>query len=230
MNCPECLDLLHKRLDGEVVPRSGGLEQHLAQCAECRERHAAAALLEEGLRALPRPVPPAELTPRIVTAVLAQRRADQRWRRRVWVSAAVAAGVLLAVFSVYQWVRTLEPSPQAQPQTVQPSPQPAPAPVPSLQQHVKDAGTAVVTWKDRLTDQTLAQAKRFAPVLEMPPMAGLPTVGDLEQPFDPAAQSLRQAGQGVSTGLGTVTGSARQAVAYFLREISSKAPERKPGL
>jgi predicted anti-sigma-YlaC factor YlaD len=35
MNCPECQDLLQRKLDGETV---GGeaLEFHLSQCATCR--------------------------------------------------------------------------------------------------------------------------------------------------------------------------------------------------
>jgi hypothetical protein len=41
----------------------------------------------------------------------------------------------------------------------------------------------------------------------------------LEQPFDPAAQSLRQTGQGVSESLQTVAQSARRAVSYFFREL-----------
>jgi hypothetical protein len=50
-------------------------------------------------------------------------------------------------------------------------------------------------------------------------MATLPGMGELQQPLDPAAQSLRQAGHGVSAGLQTVALSARRAVSYFASEL-----------
>jgi hypothetical protein len=48
--------------------------------------------------------------------------------------------------------------------------------------------------------------------------------------LDPPAQSLRQAGQGVATGLEPVATSARRAFDLFLRDIPPVAPEVKSGL
>src|SRR5436190_23986040 len=93
---PECspaLDLLHRRLDGESVILPVDVAAHVAACPDCRERFAAARLVS----AAPIPPVPAELTDRVVAAVLA----DARRRRLMWrVPAAVgalAAAVGLAV-------------------------------------------------------------------------------------------------------------------------------------
>ena len=100
MNCLECQDLLQRRLDGETVPGSAALEQHLAGCQSCRHTHAAGALLLEGLKELP-PSPP--LPGRVHTPCGRQHSA--RWPRRAgpharaWVTAGLAAAILLMVWA-----------------------------------------------------------------------------------------------------------------------------------
>ena len=36
MNCPECQELLQRRLDGEILANSPELERHLSECLACR--------------------------------------------------------------------------------------------------------------------------------------------------------------------------------------------------
>src|SRR5262249_29736068 len=97
MKCPECDDLLQRRLDGEAV-LDPALEQHLADCAGCRDRQTAAVRLLDGLRLAKSPMPPARLADRLVGARLADRRWPLRWRR--WMVRAAAAAALLAAVAV----------------------------------------------------------------------------------------------------------------------------------
>ena len=55
MNCLECQNLLQQRLDGDRIAESDALEQHLNQCAGCRDQHTASLRLLDGLKELPRP-------------------------------------------------------------------------------------------------------------------------------------------------------------------------------
>src|SRR5262245_29537086 len=105
MNCLECQELLQRRLDGLAVADRAALERHLAACPECRSRHAAVAVLEEGLRTLPRAEPPADLAGRTAALLLLDR--ARRLRRR-WVGAAFAASLLLAV-GAYVWLVPSQP-------------------------------------------------------------------------------------------------------------------------
>src|SRR5262249_23232013 len=103
MNCSQAHDLLQQRLDGEPIADRAALDQHLAQCGECRQLHAAAARLEDGLRVVPRLSPPAGLGASMVAAALDERGARALRPLRM-VGAALAAGLLLAV--VAGWATT----------------------------------------------------------------------------------------------------------------------------
>ncbi len=83
MNCLECQEVLQRRLDGVSSPPDAALDQHLTACAICRQRHLAAPRLLEGLRAIPRPVPPPVLAARVVALALRDRQ-----RRRLRCAAA----------------------------------------------------------------------------------------------------------------------------------------------
>src|SRR5438445_5116458 len=100
MNCSDAQALLQRQLDGEPVTERAALDVHLAACAGCRELFGLADRLTAGLRQRRLPDPPADLTERIVTRVLRQRRG----RRRLLVGVALAASVLLAV-GVWTWLR-----------------------------------------------------------------------------------------------------------------------------
>jgi anti-sigma factor RsiW len=236
MNCPDYRTLLQRRLDGELSAEPADGVQHRTTCPDCRDLHAAAVRLEAGLRGLPSALPPTGLTDRIVARVLAERRVGWRFRRRVLAVASLAAGLLLAAAGAYLWVR-LKGTEPAGPQTPAPvaikpvevpqdreKPVPAPPRV-SLNQSVSDAGTAMAS----LTRRTVDGSRDLLPGTVSPP--SLPAAGSLPPEFvGPPAQSLREAGQGMSAGFEPMTTSARRAVDLFLREIPPMEPEQKRGI
>jgi ferric-dicitrate binding protein FerR (iron transport regulator) len=209
MNCPECHDWLGRLLDGENLASLPALEQHLASCPDCRKQHQAAQALLDGLRGLPRPLANADLTPLIVARVLADRLARrEKWRRRVWTTAALAACLMLMTLAGYLWFPNKNKEPHAKkiPEKEIPA-------GPSLAESVEKARVAFSSWTERITEKSKEQARLLlsAAKLESPPMS-LP-----ETPLDP--ESLRRTGQGASEGFQTVAQSAQKAVAYFFREL-----------
>src|SRR5262245_51163390 len=132
MNCVECQELLNDRLDGLPVTHPMALERHLADCPSCRDLSAAAGRLEEGLRHLVLPAPPAGMTDRIVTEVLADRRRRRGLvPRRLRVAVALAASLFLVLVAGDQLLR----SPTTMPVPL-PEPQPEPVAVGSLRDSV----------------------------------------------------------------------------------------------
>jgi len=206
---------MQQHLDGAELPDRAALEAHLAGCPDCREWFVAAQRLVESLRALPIPPEPADLADRVVKAVLAQRR---RMRLRRWLAAgaAVAAAFLLAALIGFPGPSSLGPEQKPQVNVKEDRPQEAEFPAaPSLGQSVADARSAVAALTGDLTARTKSQAQ----LLWTAGQPSLPAVEELEQPLEPVAQSLRESGRGVSVSLATVTGSARRAVSYFVREL-----------
>jgi hypothetical protein len=169
MNCPECQELLQRRLDGEPLLDRTELNQHLAACPECRERHAAAGLLEEGLRLLPRPTPPAHLAQRTAEQLIRDRLMRLR-RRRVWASLALAASVLLAALAGYF---ALWPEGQKQPVAVAPPAKkdPPPRDGPTLRQGAQEARQALGALADRVGDQLRDQGGLFGATRPAAPSA-----------------------------------------------------------
>jgi predicted anti-sigma-YlaC factor YlaD len=228
MNCPESLDWLQEHLDGRTPSDRAALDQHLAGCPECRERHAAADRLIEGFSRLPAGLPPAGLNERIARKVLAERRSIIR-RRRLWTAAAVAAGLLLTVMAGYQGYRSgwFAPGPvrtQATERDKGKRPivadrKEAPG-TPSLGQTLEEAGITALALTRRTAGETLAEARRWWPAgsigLPPSPLASGETLAPI---LAPPAQSLRSAGQNVAAGLRPVTASARRAVDLFLKQI-----------
>jgi hypothetical protein len=258
MNCSESHNLLQQRLDGAPVPDQVALDRHLAECAECRSLHAAAGRLEEGLSLLPSPAQPDGLNDRIVRALLAERRAARRFRRRVLVATSLAAGLLVVALGLYLRPRSDE-SPGVLdriqgyvsaifgPRMTLPAsshgPPPAPLPgwvdreldemqrnatPPSLQASVSEAGSAVVSLTRRTADETVGQGRMLLPDMVPVPDDASPEV--VRQTIDPAAQSLREARQGAAVSFEPVTTSARRAVGLFLREVPGADADPKPGL
>jgi hypothetical protein len=157
MNCQECQNLVQQRLDGGDVPDTAELEGHLAECGECRQLTGAARRLEEGLRLLPAPLPPAGWANRVVGQVLAQRRRRFQWRFAVTVSG-LAAAVLVAVGAVQFWPAPHEnarPTPEL---VEQPKP-PEPVRPPSLNDSVAEVGSAVAALARRTTEETVDQTR-----------------------------------------------------------------------
>src|SRR5262245_11394768 len=105
MNCLECQELLQDRLDGQSVPDSQEMDAHLSQCAGCRDQHAAALRLLEGLKEMPRPTPRPGFAQAIAASVIKDRRQRRdKMRGRVLVTLALAASVLLMLFMAYYWI------------------------------------------------------------------------------------------------------------------------------
>jgi hypothetical protein len=216
MNCLECQEILQRRLDGEGIADPGQMKEHLVDCPQCRQRHRAALLLLEKLPSWTAALPTADLRSRIVTAVLVDRTLRLARRRRVMVALALAACLLLAALASLTWLPIFDapsPGPDMKFQGLQANKGPAP----TLEKSVEEARQAVAA----LSDKGKEQVRMLIAVANPMENPGLPMPGlaDVEQPLEPAAESLRQAGRGVSEGLQTVTQSAQRAVAYFFREL-----------
>jgi hypothetical protein len=227
MNCLECQELIQQRLDDETVAVDAvDLEHHLTLCQDCRELHAAAQRLSEGLRLLFRPSPPEDLGERICGRVWVARRRRQRLRY-VLAAGTLAAGLLLTVFAAYFYPRP-EPHLGRQNRLVQGGqPRPIEAP-PSIEGSFKEGSWAVVNLTRRLADETMGQTRVLLP--DTLPDA---LVGDTElvqDVLEPPAQSLREVRHGVVAGLEPVATSARRAVDLFLRQIPPLVSEGKRGL
>lgn len=220
MNCPECQDLLQRRLDGEAVA-DRDLEQHLAECPECRERHALAPRLLERIAARPRTSPPPDFAQRVVNRVLLER--SLRWRRvalRLTVAGALAASLLF--FFLLGFLGTPEKKDREQPPVAEKK-QDVPVEQPeSLAKSMEDAQSAVASLTGKLAEHTRKQAQmllKAAPPVEVAPRTPPPMMADT---LEPAADSLKQATQTVAQaaqGLEPVAQGARRAWAYFFREM-----------
>jgi hypothetical protein len=223
MNCLECQDNLQRWLDGETIA-DAALDQHLAQCPPCRARHIAARRLLEGLKATPHAAPPPDLAARVVARVLHLReRRRVKLRRSLYVTAALAASILLMLlFSYFRQPSGGDGKPDPGPLVHEHTPKkdivppPKPLVVEKKEKDLKANSLAALT--GRLADKTLDQAKvlwTVANPVEGMPMGDLPNVKEL----DPAAEPLRQARQEVSESVEAVSHSARRAFDYFAREL-----------
>ncbi len=214
MNCHASHELLQQRLDGTPI-ESPELLEHLRGCADCRVLEAGTRRLQDGLRLLASPLPPPDLAARIADRVLLDRRRARRRARRRWtVTLALAAGLFIALRLRLDWHgRQTEPENEKQGPVVQ-NPIPEPKAAPTLRESVTQAGEAVASLTSQTADETVGPTRWLVPNVSPPE---LPKV-DLEA-IEPPTRPLREAGEGVSTGLEPVTSSARRAVGLFLREL-----------
>ncbi len=221
MNCLESLDLLQRRLDGErAFADRPALDAHLASCPECRARHATALRLEEGLRVLPRAVPPPDFARRIGKEVLRER-AGRQFRRRLVVGFALAASLLLAAVGGYLWLMPRDNNLLTARQKRGQDQATVKTDVPSLPKVLGEARQALAGLAAHAGEQVQkpAQVLRSA-ALPTPfvTVAVLPYFGSEKPPHDPTPQAVSQVGNGVSRGLTPVAVSARRALNYFLRK------------
>jgi hypothetical protein len=219
MNCLECRELLQKCMDGESISGQA-LEPHLSECPACREQHAAGLRLLEALKQLPNPKPPADFAQWMVVQVMRDRKnRQQKIRRRVFVTMALAASVLLMLMLAYYRLpptRNEGPAPKPpialdQPKNVPRQPKPPDEPRDFQKQ---DPRSPVTAWTNRLADTTREHAKVVLVAANLDAMDRLPAVDDL--PMNPG---VREAGQEVSDGVRTVTRNARKAFDFFAREL-----------
>jgi hypothetical protein len=226
MNCLECQEVLQRRLDGEPPGDRAALDEHLAGCAECRQRYGAAQRLVEGLRALQPLAPPTDLASRTAARVLRDRR-RRLLRRRV--GFALAASVLLAVAGYFGVQSVSAPQEAAMLVTAGFHVAPPPAPPPVLRQSFGDARQAFASILERLADGV----KERAAVLQAPDVTmqfvsldSLPRVGPLTHPLSRTAQGLQEGRAGVAAGVQILGGTGRRAFNYFLRKMPPSPPSK----
>jgi len=219
MNCLEYREWLQQELDGAAALAPTAATEHLHVCADCRALAAAARSFEAGMAALPRPQPAPLLTASIVAAVLDDRRQRMRLaRRRIAFTLGLAASILFLM--LLGWLYQLPTSSKDNIAKNDPAP-PDPG-VPQLERRADEARAAVTAFTERVAGQTTEQAKMLLAVansIDLKPMANLPGLNDFEEPFDPAAQSLKQATQTVASGIEPITRSTRRAFDFFVKEL-----------
>ncbi len=215
MSCDHCDLWLQEVLDG--VELDASLAEHLLSCSACRDLYESALTLRRGLAggAIPQAEP--DLTDRIVTAVVLDRRRRQRRRRLVAYSAALAACILVGWF-----LATSRPQPVGQ-QDGEPVVKKPVDPAPSLRKTVVDAGSAVVDQARRQAGETVDSARSLF-AFDTPNL-----IPDPELPLEPAVGTLVETGQSVGAGLEPMTGSARRAIALFVRDLAPGTRQAKPG-
>ena len=223
MNCAGSHDLWQRRLDGEPIPKEDAaeLEVHLSACRSCHDLHGLAGVLSDPHLVFDRPAPPVGLADRVVGGIQSYRRAR---RRRVWATAALAASLLVAGFT-YIGVHSLtgsKPNRDLAQQLPSAPPQPQPATDTAALDHtVQDAGSALVALTRRTAHETFARTR-----LLLPDVGSTESVADsalFKRTLETPAESFRQAGTGLSTGLEPVTSSARRAVQMFWQDMSPSA-------
>jgi len=221
MNCSEFQNWLQQRLDGEASAAAGDVEGHVVACASCRELQTAAGRLIQALGVQVAPAPPSRMSDQIVSLVLSditsQQQARKRWNRRLGVTAALAASLLLAVTMGYFWRQSnRRPGPPNPDTLVIKEEKPTRAQAqPSL--NIQEAGSALVALVNRTADETVGQSRVLLPQGVSTP--ALPASETWQPTLEPGADSLREAQEGVALGFEPVTSSARRAVNLFLREI-----------
>jgi hypothetical protein len=221
MNCERFQNSLQNRLDGLFDESSPDLLRHLEVCSDCRAWKAATDRFEAGVLLLRSSRPSSRLPNQIVAQILSERTLRiqrQRVRRAVGALAASVALVLTAsaiapgLFDAKnkQSIDTGMLAVEADPIKKEPTANPP------ASNRVSEAGLAVASLSNLAKEETFKQTRLFMPVATVAlPFENL----SVPQPFEAPAESLREAGKGVSEGLQPVTNSARRAWDLFLREV-----------
>jgi hypothetical protein len=221
---------LQTHLDGrveEALPEP--LLLHTQTCPDCRAFREAVGLFE-GVFPPPAPRPSPDLTPRIIAAVLADRRQRQTRRRLVTVALAVAASVLILVGARVLWTPTgsgpvLARKPRTEPLAENKKPRvPAGEDQLALRNSLDEARSAVAALTTHTADRTVEPTRMLLPAVTSEWAEFPVTSPDWGEPLDPPAQPLGEAGQSVSAGLEPVTSSARRAVSLFFRDLPAGLP------
>jgi predicted anti-sigma-YlaC factor YlaD len=237
MNCRDAERHWNERLDGDGGEPSADLQAHLKECQACRALFAAIEPFRRALSLARRPEPPTDLASRITARLLAEHGSRLRWRQRVvWSAVGLAASVALAALVGWRWlsIHPFLPPPlppgdpivhlpldKVLPDDVNRSPR---AGGTSLRDEVASAGQALATLVGRTADDTVSKGRLLLPTV---PSAVLPPASaDVWRvTFEPPARSLREAGQGVSSGLEPVAESARRAVSMLFSHVPTMEDE-----
>jgi hypothetical protein len=201
---PECaaaLDVLQRRLDGEIVAAPPAVAAHVAACADCRGRFAAIGPLLAALDGSEPQMRPL-LTQQIVAGVLADIRRRRQVRRLSFAAAGLAAGVAFTLW-LARPPAPITPTPLL-PEVVQRTP------VPNLKQEFTEAGEAVAALTRRAAVDAVDAGRQLVPAVPQPQW-----LASLEP-----ARSFDEAGTGLADGFEPVATSARRAARLFWRELS----------
>ncbi|HZU38576.1 MAG TPA: zf-HC2 domain-containing protein [Gemmataceae bacterium] len=229
MNCAGSNDWWQRGLDGEPIPPKAAaeLERHLAECPPCRQLHATASLFAGPRLVFDRPAPPAGLAERLVAAVQTDRR--RRRQRQFMLVGAMAASLLIAglVFYGLRFAGQGGSKPEVASHSQQPDDHGAPAAA-GLDRSVQEARSALMALTRRTADKTLADSRLLLP--DVRPPESVPNPALLESALETPADSLREAGTGLTKGLEPVASSARRAVELFWQDMSPMASGNDSGL
>jgi hypothetical protein len=223
--CSAFRDALQAYLDGETGVLAAECEAHRAACAACRAEFAAAVALRDYYHRRSEIPLPAELTDRLVAAVLTDKASVQRGRQftRLMVTAlAIAACLLLAMSIGNRFWHTRAPTPIA--------PAPAPDSVAkdqksnrmSVDESLASAGNALASLARRSANAPIEPPKLIPENSKFALNAPLPDA------MEPAAQSLAEIRQGASSGFEPLGRTARRAFNLFLRDMPVQG-DHKPG-
>ena len=214
MNCRDCRTWIETLLDGQAPSETDALREHLRQCRACRRDIAAARLLIQGVTKPPRAS--AELAPRLLAAVQRDRAERRRRSTYRWYAISALAASLLFLFGFGNLASLWNKKPEPQ---VAKTPEHR-STEPPLTERADDAQKAVAKLTRSVAEKTkshLVVLWSAANPLESAP--AFPPLPDFDEPLDPAAESLRQAGRTVAQSLEPMTNPARQAFSFIAREI-----------
>lgn len=210
-SCAAALAALQSFLDGAPLVPSQEVDRHLATCAECRGRFAAARRMQAVLGRSRFPEPTQLTTERLVETLIADRRRRQFFR---WAGPfTLAASVLLAVWLLWAGWPFAGPSTKPAPELARPKP------AALFRDELAGAGEAVLALAGRAARESV---EPFAvPLPDWDPT--LVAAGGVTEALDPAAAALADAKQGLADGFAPVADSAKRAMNLFHRDLPLKA-------
>ncbi len=218
MKCRECEEQLQACLDDGRLMLSSEMHDHVRECEACRRDVGAARVLLGGLSSLPKPETSQLMTASITAAVRADYVARRRRSTYRWYATAGLAACLLVLFGMGWlaplWKATLPPvavnADRKRPELEKPASE--------LALRAEDAKKAVASLTRSVAETTKSRVNSFLPQpgsLDV----GLPSLPEFDEPLDPAAKSLKQAGISVAHSLDPVAQTTARAFGFFAREM-----------
>jgi hypothetical protein len=210
MSCRAWQDLLQRHLDGDDPPEA--LDLHLRDCGDCAAQRAALRRLLDALPLLRPVVPAVGMEERLIERLYSEARAQRRrlaWRRAWSLTGLAAAAALLLAVGLWSWGPIKGKVPDDS-RVVSVSPQ-----APPLRESMSEAGQAVAALTSRTASDTVGRTTDLLPHLAgeaLRPLTDPPAI-------EPPVQPLREAADGVSSGLAPVADLAQRAVHLFMRDL-----------
>jgi len=213
MKCRECHEQLQQALDNGQLIVSSEWGEHLHACEPCRREVSAARVLLGGLASLTKPQTSRLLSASITAAIGADRQARRRRATYRWYATATLAASLLLLLGMGSlaplWKTPVAPLAK-QRDTKQPDAE--------LTRSADDAQKAFASLTRSVTENTKSRLHVFLPdpgSLEV----SLPALTGFDEPLDPAAQSLKQAGLSIAHSFEPIAHTTARAFDFFAREM-----------